>query len=106
LFQALCQQVGDGPCDIAAVAAQLEPADRHLLARLVLQQRDPLEEAAVIGAVEALRDRRLEAQDKELRQQIEIAKTQGDRENHQELLRRQYDLIKLRSQRRQQFEIR
>lgn len=106
LFQALCQQVGDGPCDVAAVAAQLEPADRHLLARLVLQQRDPLEESAVIGAVEALRDRRLEAQDKELRQQIEIAKTQGDRENHQELLRRQYDLIKLRSQRRQQFEIR
>ena len=106
LFQALCQHVGDGPCDVATVAAQLEPADRHLLARLVLQQSDPLEEAAVIGAVEALRDRRLEDKRKELASLIQQATAAGDRERLQELLRLRLEWDRQHQQRRQQFEIR
>lgn len=106
LFQALCAQVGDGPCDVAALAAQLEPADRHLMARLVLQQRDPLEEKAVVDAVEGLRDRRLEEKRKELPKLIQAATAAGDRERLQELLRLRLEWDRQHQQRRQQFEIR
>ncbi len=105
LFQALCASVGNGPCDVAALAAQLEPADRHLLARLVLQQSDRLEEAAVIGAVEALRDRRLEDKRMEMASLIQQATAAGDRERLQELLRLRLELDRQHQQRRQQFEI-
>lgn len=106
LFQALCTLTGEGPCDVAAIAAQLEPADRHLMARVVMQQNQELEESAVVGAVEALRDRRFDDKRKEIAHLIQEATAKGDRDRLQELLRLRHEWDRHHQERRQQFEIR
>lgn len=84
----------------------LEPADRRLLATVLLHATEPLDEATVAGAIEALRDRPLERRRRQLQAQVKDAEWRRDHLNLKGLLTELQEVERRLRERRQAFQLR
>ncbi len=107
LFEQLLQRHSqEKSLDVSAIATELPEPDRRLLAQILMGQGEQLSEPAVAGAVEALRDRRLDLRRRDLNSRMLAASQSGDREAVQEIYRERQELDREFAERRSRFEIR
>lgn len=88
LVAALAAARGGAGADLAAVAAALEPSDRQLLAAVsfTAETVEPLSAAALTGALDALRQRRLQRRRRDLEQELRRTDRNRDPERFKSLL--------------------
>lgn len=72
--------------DFATLAGQLEPAERRLLADLMMGNLEPLTESHINAALEALRERRHISSRRRVQQDVQRAAAAGDRAGLEALL--------------------
>ncbi len=102
--QTLLSRLGDAQAsnfEWSVLQERLEPVERELLAEAALRSTEPLDEKIVAGAIEALRDRRLERRKRRLQEEVKDAAGRRDTLKIKELLAELQTVDQALSRRRQ-----